>query len=91
MQSTVWTSFPMTRPFPPPNEKNSPTLSIRTVPALNKPHSSCGVSVRRGVALSRIEGRWWAAAIAAATLAGILLLNAGRQLAITRAGGDWYE
>jgi TRAP-type C4-dicarboxylate transport system permease small subunit len=54
-------------------------------------HHGVTVTVRRGVALSRIEGRWWAAAIAAATLAGILLLDAGRQLAITRAGGDWHE
>ncbi|HEY6424143.1 MAG TPA: hypothetical protein VIY28_13025 [Pseudonocardiaceae bacterium] len=38
------------------------------------------VTMRHGVALNRIEGRWWAAAIGAATLAGILLLDAGGQL-----------
>lgn len=38
------------------------------------------VTTSRGVALNRIEGRWWVAATGAATLAGILLLDAGRQL-----------
>jgi hypothetical protein len=42
-------------------------------------HRGISVTVRRGVELSRIEGRWWAAATGAATLAGILLLNAGRE------------
>jgi hypothetical protein len=42
-------------------------------------HRGMSVTVHRGVELSRIEGRWWAAATGAATLAGILLLNAGRE------------
>lgn len=37
------------------------------------------VTVRRGVGMSDVEGSWWAAATAAATLAGILLLDAGRR------------
>lgn len=37
------------------------------------------VTVRNGVALTRIEGPWWAAATGAATLAGILVLDALRQ------------
>jgi TRAP-type C4-dicarboxylate transport system permease small subunit len=43
-------------------------------------HRGVIVMMRNGVALNRIEGRWWAAATGAATLAGILLLDAGRQL-----------
>lgn len=39
------------------------------------------VTVRRGVAMSRVEGGWWASAVGAATLAGILLLDAGRRVA----------
>lgn len=42
------------------------------------------VTVRRGVAMSRVEGVWWASAIGAATLAGILLLDTGRR--VLRAG-----
>ncbi|MGH3824367.1 MAG: hypothetical protein ACRDRA_16285 [Pseudonocardiaceae bacterium] len=38
------------------------------------------VTVRRGVSMSRVEGAWWASAIGAATLAGILLLDAGRRI-----------
>jgi len=41
--------------------------------------------VRRGVALSRIEGRWWTAAVGAATLATILLLDAGRRVMVAAA------
>jgi hypothetical protein len=37
------------------------------------------VTIRRGVGMARIEGSWWAAATGAATLAGILLLDAGRR------------
>jgi hypothetical protein len=37
------------------------------------------VTVRRGVEMTRIEGGWWAMAAGAATLAGILLLDAGRR------------
>lgn len=37
------------------------------------------VTVQEGVEVSRIEGRWWVAATAAATLAGLLLLHAGRR------------
>ncbi len=42
-------------------------------------HRGVTVTVRRGVAMNRIDGRWWAVAPGAATLAGILLLDAGRQ------------
>ncbi|MGH3935228.1 MAG: hypothetical protein ACRDS1_09675 [Pseudonocardiaceae bacterium] len=35
----------------------------------------------QGLPLHRIEGRWWAAATAAATLVGILLLDALRESA----------
>ena len=38
------------------------------------------VTVRHGVAMNRVEGRWWAAATGAVTLAGLLLLDAGRRL-----------
>ncbi|HET9118092.1 MAG TPA: hypothetical protein VFN75_08485, partial [Pseudonocardiaceae bacterium] len=38
------------------------------------------VTVRRGVAMNRIDGRWWALATAMATLAGILLLDVGRRI-----------
>jgi hypothetical protein len=41
---------------------------------------------RRGSAsgrgLPRIDGRWWAAAVGVATLAGILFLNAARRSVI---------
>ena len=37
------------------------------------------ITVRDGVALRRIEGRWWAAATGVATLAGLLVLDAPRQ------------
>jgi hypothetical protein len=43
-------------------------------------HRGMIVTVRRGVEMSRIEGGWWATATGAATLAGILLLDVGRQL-----------
>lgn len=42
------------------------------------------VTVRRGVEMSRIEGGWWASAVGAATLAGILLLDVGRRVAAAR-------
>lgn len=45
-------------------------------------HRGVIVTVRNGVALRRIEGRWWAAATGAATLAGVLLLDAGRRVAL---------
>lgn len=38
------------------------------------------VTVRRGVPMSHIVGGWWASATAAATLAGLLLLDAGRRM-----------
>ncbi|MGH3671940.1 MAG: hypothetical protein ACRDSH_15120 [Pseudonocardiaceae bacterium] len=41
------------------------------------------VTVRRGVGMSDIEGGWWATATVAATLAGILLLDAGRRAMAT--------
>lgn len=50
-------------------------------------HRGVRVTMRRGVALTRVEGSWWAAATGAATLAGILLLDAGREVALVR-GGD---
>ncbi|MGH3767351.1 MAG: hypothetical protein ACRDTX_19730 [Pseudonocardiaceae bacterium] len=43
-------------------------------------HRGVVVTVRRGVAMNRIEGRWWGIAIGAATVAGILLLDAGRRV-----------
>jgi hypothetical protein len=48
-------------------------------------HRGVIVTIRRGAALNRIEGRWWATAVGAATLAGILLLDAARW--VMRAGG----
>ncbi len=42
-------------------------------------HRGVIVTVRQGLQLSRIDGRWWAAATGVATLAGILALDAGRQ------------
>jgi hypothetical protein len=38
------------------------------------------VTVHRGVNMSRVEGGWWASAIGVATLAGLLLLDAGRRV-----------
>ena len=43
-------------------------------------HRGVIVTVRHGVAMNRVEGRWWAAATAAVTLAGLSLLDAGRRL-----------
>jgi len=43
-------------------------------------HRGVIVTVRRGVAMNRVEGRWWAAATGAVTLAGLLLLDAGRRV-----------
>jgi hypothetical protein len=43
-------------------------------------HRGVLVTVRRGVAMNRIDGRWWAIATGVATLAGILLLDAGRRV-----------
>ena len=45
-------------------------------------HRGVNVTMRRGVALSRVEGSWWAAAVGVVTLAGILLLHAGRQVVL---------
>lgn len=44
-------------------------------------HRGVIVMVRRGVEMNRVEGGWWAVATGAATLAGILLVDAGRRLA----------
>ncbi|MGH4009164.1 MAG: hypothetical protein ACRDTH_13595 [Pseudonocardiaceae bacterium] len=54
-------------------------------------HRGVIVTMRDGVALSRIEGRWWAVASGAATLAGILVLDALRQgvLAVAPRPGRW--
>jgi hypothetical protein len=49
-------------------------------------HRGVHVTMRRGVALSRVEGSWWVAATGAATLAGILLLDAGREAVLARSG-----
>ncbi|MDQ4104489.1 MAG: hypothetical protein M3186_12540 [Actinomycetota bacterium] len=38
-----------------------------------------------GVTLRRVEGGWWAAATGAATLAGILVLDALRQMTLVAA------
>ena len=43
-------------------------------------HRGVIVTVRRGVAMNRIEGSWWVAATGAATVAGLLLLDVGRRL-----------
>jgi hypothetical protein len=43
-------------------------------------HRGVIVTVRHGVAMNRVEGRWWAVATGAVTLAGLLLLDAGRRL-----------
>jgi hypothetical protein len=45
-------------------------------------HRGVIVTVRQGVQLSRIDGRWWAAATGVATLAGILALDAGQRVAL---------
>lgn len=50
-------------------------------------HRGVIVTVRDGVALRRIEGRWWAAATGAATLAGVLVLDALRQGVLAVAPG----
>jgi hypothetical protein len=39
-------------------------------------HRGVIVTVRRGVAMNRVEGRWWALATGEVTLAGLLLLDA---------------
>ncbi|MGH3787836.1 MAG: hypothetical protein ACRDRG_15090 [Pseudonocardiaceae bacterium] len=44
-------------------------------------HRGVIVMLRRGVEMNRVEGGWWAVATGAATLAGILLLDAGRRVA----------
>jgi TRAP-type C4-dicarboxylate transport system permease small subunit len=48
-------------------------------------HRGVIVTIRRGAALNRIEGRWWVTAVGAATLAGILLLDVARR--VMREGG----
>lgn len=50
-------------------------------------HRGVSVTMRRGVALSRVDGSWWALATAAVTLAGLLLLDAGREAVGARGGG----
>lgn len=45
-------------------------------------HHGVIVTVRRGVAMNRIDGRWWAIATGVATLAGLLLLDAGRHVRV---------
>jgi hypothetical protein len=50
-------------------------------------HRGVSITMRRGVALSRVEGSWWVAATGAATLAGILLLVAGREAVRARGAG----
>lgn len=40
------------------------------------------ITEHNDVTLRRIEGRWWAAATGAATLAGILMLDALRQVTL---------
>jgi len=42
-------------------------------------HRGVIVTVQDGVPTSRINGAWWAVAVAAATLAGVALLDALRQ------------
>jgi hypothetical protein len=44
-------------------------------------HRGVIVTVRRGVAMNRIEGRWWGLATGEVTLAGLVLLDAGRRMA----------
>lgn len=43
-------------------------------------HRGVLVTVRRGVAMNRIEGSWWAAATGAVTLAGLVFLDASRRV-----------
>jgi len=43
-------------------------------------HRGVIVTVRRGVAMNRIEGRWWALATGEVTLAGLVLLDAARRV-----------
>ncbi|MFY9807973.1 MAG: hypothetical protein WCC65_02770 [Pseudonocardiaceae bacterium] len=49
-------------------------------------HGVVHTTTRRGIALYRIEGRWWAIAVGAAMLAGILLVDAGRRMAVQASG-----
>lgn len=48
-------------------------------------HRGVIIAEHNGVTLRRIEGRWWAAATGAATLAGILMLDALRQVMLVGA------
>lgn len=48
-------------------------------------HRGVIIAEHNGVMLRRIEGRWWAAATGAATLAGILMLDALRQVMLVGA------
>jgi hypothetical protein len=43
-------------------------------------HRGVIVTVRRGVAMNRIEGPWWALATGEVTLAGLVLLDAARRV-----------
>jgi hypothetical protein len=42
-------------------------------------HRGVIVTVRRGIAMNRIEGSWWMAATGTVTIAGLLLLDAARR------------
>jgi hypothetical protein len=44
-------------------------------------HRGVIVTVRRGVAMNRIEGRWWGLATGGVTLAGLVLLDAAWRMA----------
>ncbi|HZA16527.1 MAG TPA: hypothetical protein VE645_06485 [Pseudonocardiaceae bacterium] len=48
-------------------------------------HRGVIIAEYNGVTLRRIEGRWWAAATGAATLAGILMLDALRRVMLVGA------
>jgi uncharacterized membrane protein YdbT with pleckstrin-like domain len=43
-------------------------------------HRGVIVTVRRGVAMNRVEGRWWALATGEVTFAGLVLLDAARRV-----------
>ena len=48
-------------------------------------HRGVIITEHNGVMLRRIEGRWWAVATGAATLAGILMLDALRRVMLVGA------
>jgi hypothetical protein len=47
-------------------------------------HRGVIVTVRRGIAMNRIEGRWWALATGEVTLAGLFLLDAAWRVTSER-------